>query len=325
MGPRHATALFSREYSLRRPHLNQFPFLRTSMQSLFYLNAYSFGPFPFHIIDLVETKLEAPNPSKMEDIYYLWRNVCETVDLLKGAQLLRHMVLFLQSEFFEKPTADKPSLGDFDYKFFLRPFGQLRQVATVIEVEIFLCSMENPLDWELINWILGTKYGSEACEETTSIETASEQQLQRALARDWYNVCLNAGTPGRGWGISPSTLHPVHAAILAAWTSKKPSGKSEFAEKIGYILTNYPEIIEELDPSLSLFTKIRHALTNRRWEALGHVMDCPAACSDFVELDQLAQMIGELMVKYWNNHQGPTQANTGEFEMLFLLANVFDD
>ncbi|KAL5332632.1 hypothetical protein BJX70DRAFT_404396 [Aspergillus crustosus] len=151
----------------------------------------------------------------MDRTYYLWQNACETADLFKGAHQLCRVVFFLRREFFAEPSVDLPDLGGFDYQFFMRPFYHLRQTAFMIEVQPRLCTSGNGFDWNAINRTFDTELGSAACERITSMEPASEQQLHRALARDWYNVCLNAGSPGNGWGLSASTLRPVHAAILA--------------------------------------------------------------------------------------------------------------
>ncbi|KAL4783217.1 hypothetical protein BJX76DRAFT_260280 [Aspergillus varians] len=296
---------FSHDHSRsRQPSCS--PVIQGSVQTPIILNSHSLGLFPFHILDKVVVNLASPYSLEMDGIFYMWKNVGIAVDVLKRAQALRHLTLFFRKGTL-RDNPYKPTLRDFDYTFFIRPFGQLRPLTAFIETDSDpAVSLKYS---KTINRALGTNY-----EAVANKELVGEQELRRELAKDWYKVCLMAGTPGQGWGTSLLTLMPLHQAILAEWLRETPCGKPEFVEQFSWIWANCRDIIWEINPSFSLLTKTRNALRYRTWITHQHGMDCAFTRKAAIRLDELAEAIEVALVNCWNwkHHQRPVQGDSEE-------------
>jgi hypothetical protein len=142
---------------------------------------------------------------------------------------------------------------DFDYKFFVRAFNHLRDIATTIEVWSGSCAASPSICWKSISWayaphlIMPPAPQDATTDEKSPREQAfaSDHDLQVYLARDWYMMSLKTARPGQNIGESVNDLRNM-------WDTQTASGQSEFVEQFHRILGNCPDFILEKDPDLSL-------------------------------------------------------------------------
>lgn len=263
----------------------------------------SLSLFPFHILEQVVVRLVSPCQLERVGVFYIWKNTRTTVNVLKSAGTLSRLTLSFQGEHLNFNSSYKPSFNGFDHNFFVRPFNRLRQVATIIEVTTDSGVAASAMDLATTNRTLGTKN-----------EPWSERGLRLELAKDWYNVCLLAATPGQGWSSSLRTLQQLHQEILVEWLQETRSGELEFIKQINWIWANCREIVWELDPSLSLFTKARNALKYRDWVTLQHGAVCTSIRKSAAMLDDLTEAIEIALVACWNfkHGQGSTRESSEE-------------
>ncbi|BCS28922.1 uncharacterized protein APUU_70492A [Aspergillus puulaauensis] len=257
------------------------------------LHPESLSLFPFHILDQVVVRLVSPCALERVGVFYIWKNTQTTVNVLKSAGTLGRLTLSFQGGHLNFNSSYKPSFDGFDHNFFVRPFNHLRQVATIIKVTTDTEVAASAMDLATTNRTLSKKN-----------ELWSEREFQLELAKDWYNVCLLAGTPGQGWSNSLKTLQQLHQEILVEWLKETPSGELEFIKQFNWIWTNCREVIWELDPSLSLFTKARNALKYRDWVTHQHGAVGTSIRKSAVMLDDLAEAIEIALVACWNFKHG---------------------
>ncbi|KAL2863064.1 uncharacterized protein BJX67DRAFT_269204 [Aspergillus lucknowensis] len=278
-------------------------FMQTTMH--YVLDTYSrhgLGEFPFHILERVEIRILIPRPGDIITKFTLWSLIPEIVGLLKGAQFLRQLVFSIQED--QKHDQGNAS-DDLDYRFFLRAFCQLRKIATSIEVWPRDAAFTNAIDWESLVWVFGANLKLEReSEQSAAIngQPASDNELQRQLARDWYRICLEAGHPNRNPGDALDTFTCIFHLIFPLWSCRKPSGQFEFEERFDWILDNCPEIIWDLDQWVSLLTKVRHVLEYKYCVT-------PELAWD-TTLPELCEAIADATVKYWKLSQKPNAGSS---------------
>lgn len=253
----------------------------------------SLSLFPFHILDQVVVRLASPCALERVGVFYLWKNTKTTINVLKSAGTLGRLTLSFQGGHLNLNPSYKPSFNGFDHNFFVRPFNRLRRVATIIEVTTDSEVAASAVDLATTNRTLGIKH-----------EAWSERELRLELTKDWYNVCLLAATPGQGWSNSLRTLQQLHQEILVEWLRETRSGELQFIRQINWIWANCREVIWELDPSLSLFTKARNALKYRDWITIQHGAVCTSIRKSAAMLDDLTEAIEIALVACWNFKHG---------------------
>ncbi|RDW59368.1 uncharacterized protein DSM5745_11063 [Aspergillus mulundensis] len=299
MGPHADTLLRFLRYHARQVDSSPSLLGEGGVETSLYMDSCSLDLFPWHILDGVEVILESPYTMGVEGIYYMWRNIEIAVKLLRKACVIRRLTVSFHEEDLVHPG--NPGLRDFDYGFFLRPFGQLRQTIPLIEIMSSSNAFVSQLDWRSIDCILGTNY-----EPGTDNEPIGQQELRCRLAEDWYNVCLMASTPGAQWGVSLSTLEPIHQAILAGWLREMPGGKNEFEERFDWLWTNCRDFLHKVNPTFSLILKTYRALKHRTWAA-DPMDDRFALKKTMTELDGLADSLGAAYITCFNGSQGVAQ------------------
>jgi hypothetical protein len=88
------------------------------------------------------------------------------------------------------------------------------------------------------------------------------------------------------------------------WLKETQSGELQFIRQINWIWANCREVIWELDPSLSLFTKARNALKYRDWITIQLGAVCTSIRKSAAMLDDLTEAIEIALVACWNFKHG---------------------
>ncbi|KAL2830645.1 hypothetical protein BJY01DRAFT_254581 [Aspergillus pseudoustus] len=294
--------IFSRDHNKRSRLEQGYSFLQIELISL--SSTYSdsgLGAFPWGLLGI---KLGAIPPGNTHAAFELWVQIRDVVGQFKSVWLLPRLVIRLErsEDWFLQENLDY----DFNYRFFIRAFSQLRDSASTVEVRSD-SSVDNPeICWESMSSIFGShlEIPSAARDPAATDEEPSSEQTsgndkgrQLQLAQDWYIMCLKAARPGRNLG-------PSAGSLIYLWCTQCAGGQLEFEEHFHYLLDNCPEFICKVDSTLSLLTKIRHSL---------NYSEGPRGDEDVrssLSLQKLSEAMGDATLKFWRMYNANRKGQT---------------
>ncbi|KAL4963211.1 uncharacterized protein BDV14DRAFT_92581 [Aspergillus stella-maris] len=252
--------------------------------------------FPVHLFRRIHIHARIPSPATIDDIFNLWTNVNDSVRWFKTAQGQPRdgFALYLP---FPKFDSESPKVRGLNYRLFIRPLGQLKRLLLITTEEVVDGKtkgiVRGNVRWYPVKSTFFLFYEPDP--------PGGGHSLHCELAKDWLNLCRIAATPGECWSTSFLALRPVHLALLSDWIGERPSGRTTFSERFGWIWDSCRQIILEVDPHLSLLIKTRNALRHRSWLTAKQEGDSAYAehRGTISKLDELTDDIERCLTDCW--------------------------
>ena len=204
-----------------------------------------FYDLPFHRIDLVTVRLEAPRFRDTAELLTLWRKVTDLVDLLQHASTINSLTICLVNsdnrDWFEEEQEDeaKPRSNmddDPSHEMVIVPFYKLRNLQQQMHVKAHSSSSQTKA------------IESKMVHDTDTLDRKCAQHYFRLHSRLW--TVVNTG---------PLAAR-LRLRLLREWVSQYTWDlhfeRSELEKNVTYIMDVYPDIIKRYDPSMASLARV---------------------------------------------------------------------
>lgn len=220
-------------------------------------------------IEAIEVNLLAPDPEDSGQLFWLWRRVTRFVEMLKEIPSLSHLTIRLQkceTQDWCSSTAVNSSIENrhgkqqYDYDVVILPFYSLQNTNS-IKIETHSEELKSMMDWNMIDWAseVFSKRNTKnlyVAENVDQVITSPERDLDRRIASDHFWIYRELFSTCEG-----KTANFVRLVWLSNWFIYGESGRSEFEERIIYIINTYPEIVHQYDRDLKTLSSMHRVMT----------------------------------------------------------------